>query len=165
MKRTRLSDQYSTYISSRIRHTTDTLIERLTTRLAEYLWLHYPNARRVLVTVDDVSGVAEPVQILDGDDKPLWSIDGPGWEPGGANGPLYSLEPGDAADRHGAIIHSDICTLGVLLPLGTQWRDAWPGRGIRSDRSGVEWEIMLPLSTDRRQLLVEQELDKEAEQA
>lgn len=163
MTRTRLSDQYAKTLDGRVRIGTDRLVKDLAMRMAEHLWLHYPGARRMLITIDDVTGRAEPMQILGDGDKPLWSVDGPGWEPGGDNGPLHSLKPGDAADRHGARIHHDIALLGTLLPEGTQWHEPWPGQGIRSTVPGADWEIILPTSTDRLQHLAEVRLDKEAE--
>lgn len=160
MGRTHLSEEYAKLLDSRARIRADRLVDDLIARLAEYLWLHYPDARRVLITIDDITGRAEPMQILGEDDRPLWSVDGPGWEPGGDNGPLQSLAPGDAADRHGARIHHDLALLGTLLPEGTQWSEPWSGQGIRSTAPGADWEIILPTSTDRLQFLEEEKMGK-----
>lgn len=160
---TTLSKEYAESLDGRVTWGADSLITRLIERLAEYLWLHYPDARRLLITTDDVTGRAIPVQIIGEDRTPLWSIDASGWEPGGDNGPLHSLEPGDAADRHGARVHHDITLLGHLLPEGTDWATSeFPGYGVRSKTPGADWEIILPTSTDRLQYLDEVRLDKEA---
>lgn len=158
MSRTDLSEEYAKTLDGRVRMCTDQLVQHVVARVAEYLWLHYPGAQRVLIAIDDVTGRAEPVRILGKNERPLWSVDGPGWEPGGDNGPLHSLVPGDAADRHGARIHHDLALLGTLLSEGTQWLLAWPGRGARSTAPDADWEILLPNSTDRLQFIEEENM-------
>lgn len=158
MARGHLSDEYAQHLDGQVEWDAVRLAHQVIVRLAEYLWLHYPGARRVLIATDDITGRAEPVQIIGEDERPLWSVDGPGWEPGGDNGPLQSLAPGDAADRHGALIQNDIALLGTLLPEGTQCASAQPGRGIRSTVPGADWEVTLPTRTDRLQFLAEEKL-------
>ena len=164
MKRTKLSQEYADRLDGAVRWDADRLAGRVITRLFEYLWPHYPDASSLLIATNDVTGRAEPVQILTADGTPIWSVDGPGWEPGGDNGPLHSLAPGDAADRHGAIIHHDIALLGMLLPEGTDWSgtNRFPGCGIKTEAPGADWEILAPSSTDRLMFLSEEKLDREA---
>jgi hypothetical protein len=159
--RTRLSDEYTRYLDGHVSQEVERLVAKLILRLAEHTWIHYPDAARMLIASDDVTGRAEPVQILDADSRPLWSTDGPGWEPGGDNGPLHSLKPGDAADRHGARIHHDIALLGPLLP-EMEYPDSRYGTAHTSAAPGADWELVFPVQTDRRQFNVEVKLDEEA---
>lgn len=165
MKRTRLSDPYAVHLDSHVEYAANKVISCLTVRLAEYLWLYYPDARQVLITTSLVTGRAEPVQILGPDNEPLWQAGGSGWEPGGTDGPLGHLLRQGLVARHEERIHGDIALLGVMLPLGFQWSSPWPERGIRSTRPGVHWEVTLPESTDRLSYVVEEELDAEAIQS
>lgn len=164
MNRTHLTQEYADSLDGGVRWDADRLVGRVITRLFEYLWLHYPDASRLLIATDPVTGRTEPVEILSADRTGLWSASGSGWEPGAVNGPLQSLEPGDAADRHGKIISHDITLLGVLLPEGTEWseRSRFPGHGIKSGTPGADWEILAPSSTDRLMYLSEERLDREA---
>lgn len=161
--RTHLTEDFANLLDGRVTSAVDRAVGRLIERLAEYLWIHYQDASRVLVVTDDVTDLTTPVAIHDAFGTVLWAIDGPGWEPGGDNGPLHSLAPEDAADRHGAIIHSDIASIGSLLPLGS--RHSTEGMrpcGIRSSARDADWEILLPLTSDRLQFLSEEALDRKA---
>jgi hypothetical protein len=154
---------YTDTLDGRVKWEADSLIRRLIERLAEYVWLHYPDAHVVSIGLNPDTGHSEPILIEGTGGQVLWQVDGPGWEPGGSNGPLFSLAPQDAADRHGARIHHDISLLGLLLPEGSQWISEAPGQATRSSVNGADWDICFPSSTDRLQYLAEVKLDKEAE--
>lgn len=163
-QRTHLSKEYARKLDGGVQWDADRLTERVIVRLFEHLWLHYPDASSVLVATDEATGRTEPVRILAADGRALWSVDGSGWEPGGSGGPVQSLKPGDTAARHGERIAHDIALLGRLLPEGSIWSglNRFPGRGIKTDVPGADWEILAPSSTDRLQFMAEVKLDREA---
>lgn len=163
MNRARLSSIYAKTLDGNVEREADRLAKALVVRLAEYLWIHYPDASLVHVTTSNVTGATELGAILDYKGKVLWAVDGSGWEPDADTGPL--LQPVEDVELHRERIRDDVNTLGTILPLATQWSTSFPGRAVRSSLSSVTWEIRMPSSTDRHLHMDEQRLDREAQRS